>query len=52
MTSSSSTAPLRRYYSDPILDSLENAQIKSGVDWDSHAGRAFVGVRLVLPFGD
>jgi hypothetical protein len=52
MTGSSSTAPSRRYYSDPILDCLENAQIESGVDWDAHAGRAFVGVRFVLPFGD
>jgi hypothetical protein len=52
MTSSSSTAPSRRYYSDPIQDSLENAQIKSGVDWDAHAGHAFVGIKLVLPIGD
>ena len=52
MTSSSSTAPLRRYYSDPIQDSLENAQIRSGVHWDAHAGHAFVGIKLALPIGD
>ncbi len=49
--SNSSTQP-RRYYPDPFRDAWENAQIKSGVDWDAHAGHAFVGVKIVLPLGD
>jgi len=48
---SDSNAP-RRYYSDPVRDAWENAEIRSGVDWDAQSRRAFVGIRLVLPLGD
>jgi hypothetical protein len=49
---SDSNAPSRRYYSDPVRDAWENAEIKSGIDLDPRSGRPFVGVRLVLPLGD
>jgi hypothetical protein len=49
--SAASRAP-RRYYSDPVMDSWEHCQIHSGAEWDEKTGHAFVGVRLVLPFGD
>ena len=52
LTGTSSNSPPRRYYSDPILDSLENTRIRTGLDWDRQSGRAFVGLRLVVPFGD
>jgi hypothetical protein len=36
----------------PFWDSVENARLKSDIDLDVPRGRAFVGVRLVLPIGD
>ena len=43
--------PPQRPNSNPLLDSLEHARLKSDIDLNV-AGRSFVGVRLVLPFGD
>jgi len=51
-TESGSIRPPRRYYSDPVMDAWEHCQIRSGAEWDEKTGHAFVGVRLVLPFGD
>ncbi len=51
-TGSATTSAPRRYYSDPVMDSWEHCQIRSGAEWDKKTGHAFVGVRLVLPFGD
>jgi hypothetical protein len=51
-TGSAATRAPRRYYSDPVMDSWEHCQIQSGAEWDEKTGHAFVGVRLVLPFGD
>lgn len=36
----------------PLWDPLENAHLKSDINLDAVGGRAFVGVRLVLPIGD
>lgn len=36
----------------PLWDAIENARFKSDIDLDVPGGRAFVGVRLVLPIGD
>ena len=36
----------------PLWDAVENARLKSDIDLDVPGGRAFVGVRLVLPIGD
>jgi hypothetical protein len=45
-------AAIRPIYDNPISDMLDNARFRSDIDLDVGAGRAFVGVRLVLPFGD
>ena len=52
MGDNSSTDAERRYSSDSLLNSLETAKFRSGVDWDERTGGAFVGVRLELKFGD
>lgn len=36
----------------PLWNIVENARLKSDIDLDLTGGRAFVGVRLVLPIGD
>jgi hypothetical protein len=36
----------------PLWNAIENARFKSDIDLDVPRGRAFVGVRLVLPIGD
>jgi hypothetical protein len=36
----------------PLWDAVENARFKSDIDLNIPGGRAFVGVRLVLPIGD
>ena len=36
----------------PLWDAIENARFKSDINLDMPGGRAFVGVRLVLPIGD
>ena len=36
----------------PLWNAVENARLKSDIDLDVPGGRAFVGVRLVLPIGD
>jgi hypothetical protein len=36
----------------PLWNAVENARLKSDIDLDMTGGRAFVGVRLVLPIGD
>jgi hypothetical protein len=36
----------------PLWDAVGNAHFKSDIDLDAGRGRAFVGVRLVLPIGD
>jgi hypothetical protein len=36
----------------PLWDAVENARLKSDIDLNVPGGRAFVGVRLVLPIGD
>jgi hypothetical protein len=36
----------------PLWNAIENAHLKSDIDLDMAGGRAFVGVRLVLPIGD
>ncbi len=36
----------------PLWDAVENAHFKSDIDLNAPGGRAFVGVRLVLPIGD
>ena len=36
----------------PLWDTVGTAHVKSDIDLDAAAGRAFVGVRLVLPIGD
>jgi hypothetical protein len=46
------TRPAVRTYHDLWRDVWENARIKSDVDLDIFSGRAWVGLRLVIPFGD
>lgn len=36
----------------PLWDAVQNARFKSDIDLNVPGGRAFVGVRLVLPIGD
>jgi hypothetical protein len=36
----------------PVWDAVENARLQSDINLDAARGRAFVGVRLVLPIGD
>jgi hypothetical protein len=47
---SSTTAPPQPN-ANPVLDSLENARLKSDINL-TLAGPPFVGVRLVMPFGN
>jgi hypothetical protein len=35
----------------PLWDTMENARFRSDIDLNMGAGRAFVGVQLVLPIG-
>ena len=35
----------------PLWDTMENARLQSDIDLNMRAGRAFVGVQLVLPIG-
>lgn len=52
----SSSAPrtrgLRPMYSNPFEDMIDNARLRSDVDLNVFSQRAFVGLRLVMPFGD
>lgn len=41
----------RRVYDNLWMDAWQNARFKSDIDLDMVKGRAFVGVRLVLPLG-
>jgi hypothetical protein len=36
----------------PLWDTMENARFQSDIDLNMGAGRAFVGVQLVLPIGN
>ena len=50
-SSQASTAPLRRYFS-PLRDALENTRLRSDVDLNVGSGQAWIGMRLVVPFGE
>jgi len=50
-SSAKNRVPIRTY-ADPWRDVWENARIKSDVDLDIFSGRAWVGLRLVIPIGD
>jgi len=51
-SSGSNTASRVASSSIPFFDSVMNARFKSDIDLNVPRGRAFVGVRLVLPIGD
>jgi len=47
-----SKASSHRNRTNPFLDALENAHLKSDIKLSSLTGHGFVGVKLVLPVGN
>ncbi len=46
------TSGLRPMYNNPFEQMIDGARLRSDVDLGTFSKRAFVGVRLVMPFGD
>lgn len=51
-SSSSTDRPAASSVPIPLWDTMEQARFQSDIDLNMAAGRAFVGVRLVLPIGN